>query len=192
MIKLLSHPWLSAPVGVVVYLAATVFFWQKPVLPPVVRSSAPNTVGPSWDFSNPEADQLIAELKIEKKTLESREHLLDDLAARLEAERAELGQVTQSVRHLQNDFDKSVLHVKDDETGNLKKLAKMYADMSPETAANVLAELDNGAVVRIFIYLKDNEAAAILEALAKRSPEATRRAAEISEQVRLSSHDNAK
>jgi flagellar motility protein MotE (MotC chaperone) len=179
-------------VGVVVYLAATVFFWQKPVLPPVVRSSAPNTVGPSWDFSNPEADQLIAELKIEKKTLESREHLLDDLAARLEAERAELGQVTQSVRHLQNDFDKSVLHVKDDETGNLKKLAKMYADMSPETAANVLAELDNGAVVRIFIYLKDNEAAAILEALAKRSPEATRRAAEISEQVRLSSHDNAK
>jgi flagellar motility protein MotE (MotC chaperone) len=64
--------------------------------------------------------------------------------------------------------------------------------MSPESAANVLAELDNSAVVRIFVYLKDSEAAGILEALAKRSPADARRAAQISEQVRLSSHDSAK
>jgi flagellar motility protein MotE (MotC chaperone) len=190
MIKLLQHPWLSAPVGILIYLAATVFFWQKPVIPRI-QFTMPKAV-PSWEFTNPEADQLIADLKLEKKSLAMREQQLDDLAARLQAERAELGSVTQSVRQLQTEFDKSVIRVKGDEVVNLKKLAKMYSDMSPESAANVLAELDNSAVVRIFVYLKDSEAAGILEALAKRSPADSRRAAEISEQLRLSSHDSAK
>jgi flagellar motility protein MotE (MotC chaperone) len=192
MNKLLSNPWLCAPVGVVIYLAATVLFWQKPVLPRVVQQTFLAGPVPSWDFSNPEADELITELKSEKKALAAREQQLNELQTRLQAERAELGQVTQSVRQLQTDFDKSVVRVKADEAVNLKKLAKTYADMAPESAADVLAQLDNEAVVRIFVFLKDSEAAAILEALAKRSPADERRAAEITELLRLSSHGNTK
>ncbi|HEX4119655.1 MAG TPA: hypothetical protein VH619_03425 [Verrucomicrobiae bacterium] len=192
MSKLLTHPWLSAPLGVILYLAATVFFWQKPTLPRISQQTMLAPIVPSWDFSNPEADELIAELKSEKKSLDAREKQLDELATRLQAERAELGQVTQSVRQLQTDFDKSVVRVKGDEIVNLKKLAKTYADMSPETAAAVLSELDNDAVVRIFVFLKDNEAAAILEALAKTGPDDARRAAAITELLRLSSHSNTK
>src|SRR5580658_10222215 len=136
MTKLLEHNWIYAPIGAVIYLVATVLFWQKPVLPTRQKvAEMIRAIGPSWDFNNPEADQLIAELKIEKKTVQDREQQLDDLAARLNTERAELGQVIQSVRQLQGDFDKAVTHVKDDETANLKKLAKVYGDMSPETAA---------------------------------------------------------
>jgi flagellar motility protein MotE (MotC chaperone) len=189
MTKLLSNQWITAPLGAVIYLVATVLFWQKPVLPIQHKLLAlVQSTGPSWDFNNPEADQLIAELKIEKKSVEQRGQQLDDLATRLSTERAELGQVIQSVRQLQGDFDKAVLHVKDDETGNLKKLAKVYAAMSPDTAAVVLEQLDNEAIVKIMIYLKDGETAGILEAMAKKSDAAARRTAQISEQIRLSSH----
>jgi flagellar motility protein MotE (MotC chaperone) len=189
MTKLLAHTWISAPLGAVIYLIATVLFWQKPVPPP--RPSASDVLpasGPSWDFNNPEADMLISELKSEKKAVAQRQQQLDDLAARLNTERAEVGQVIQSVRQLQGEFDKAVLRVKDDETGNLKKLAKVYADMTPETAATVLEELDNEAVVKIMLFLKDSETAAILEAMAKKGDVEARRTAQISEQIRLSSH----
>jgi flagellar motility protein MotE (MotC chaperone) len=81
--------------------------------------------------------------------------------------------------------------VSDEETVNLKRLAKVYAAMEPSTAANVLTKLDNRAIVKILLYLKDNETAAILEALAKKGEPEARRTAEISEQVRLSSHNTA-
>lgn len=180
---------MAAPLGTVVFLGATVLFWQKPALP--VRKNFETivqAVGPSWDFNNPEADQLIGELKIEKKAVDERQQQLDDLATRLNTERAELGQVIQSVRQLQAEFDKAVLRVKDDETGNLKKLAKVYAAMSPDVAASILEQLDNQAIVKIMIFLKDGESAAILESMAKKGDEAARRTAQISEQIRLSSH----
>ena len=189
MTKWLAHSWISAPIGAVLYLVATVFFWQTPVLPPRQKLIAmTRPVGPSWDFINPEADQLIVELKAEKKTVHQREQQLDDLKTRLNTERAELGQVIESVRQLQGDFDKAVLRVKDEETGNLKKLAKVYAAMTPETAATVLEHLDNQAIVKIMLYLKDAETAAILEAMAKKSEAEARRTAQISEQIRLSAH----
>lgn len=191
MIKLLENSWITAPVGAIVYLGCTVLFWEKPTLPAKPDMPAMHEVGPSWDFNNPEADQLIAELKIEKKSVETREQQLNELAARLESERAELNQVTQSVHQLQTEFDSSVLRIKDQEIANLKKLAKVYGDMAPETAATVMAEMDNEAIVKILLYLKDNETAAILEALAKKGQTQARRTAEISETVRLSLHNTS-
>jgi flagellar motility protein MotE (MotC chaperone) len=188
MSKLFSHTWISAPLGAVVYLLSTLLFWQSPS-PPAREKIADlvNAIGPSWDFNNPEADLLMTELKIEKKALQQRQQQLDDLAARLNTERAEVGQVIQSVRQLQVEFDKAVLRVKDEEKGNLKKLAKLYGAMSPDIAASVLEQLDNEAIVKIMLFLKNEETAAILEAIAKKGETEARRTAQISEQIRLSS-----
>ena len=117
---------------------ATVAFWKTPALPssPTLTESAAAREkhnGPSWDFTSPEADQLIAELKAEKKSLGKKEQELNDLSLRLQAERSELNLVTQSVRQLQLDFDQNVLRISEEETANLKKLAKVYADMDPRT-----------------------------------------------------------
>ncbi len=189
MSRLLACSWLSAPLGAVIYLAATVLFWQKPPLPIRKSADAAPALEPSWNFKNPEAEQLISELKIEKKSVQQREQQLDDLATRLQAERSELGQVIQSVRQLQSNFDNAVLRVGEEETGNLKRLAKVYAAMDPETAASVLSQLDNRAIVKILLYVKENETASILGALAKKGAPEARRTAEISEQLRLSAHN---
>jgi len=189
MIKLLTSNWMTAGVGAVVYLTSTVLFWQTPKPPPTPKTDASaQMVGPSWEFSNPEADQLVNELKEERKAVAERQQQLNEMAARLDAERAELSQATQSVRLLQNDFDKSVIRVQTDEASNLKKLAKVYAEMDPEMAANVLAEMDDTAIIKIMVFLKDDETAAILESLAKKGQPQAHRAAEISDRLRLASN----
>jgi len=189
MIKLLTSPWITALVGAVVYLTSTALLWQTPKPPPVVKTGpVTKLVGPSWEFSNPEADELVAELKAEKTAVAAREQQLNDMAVRLQAEQSELGQVTQSVRLLQTDFDNSVIHVKADETANLKKLAKVYSEMAPETAATILAEMGDVAIVKIMLFMKDPETSAILEALAKKGQAEAHRTALISERLRLASN----
>ena len=68
------------------------------------------------------------------KKLDDREQRLNELATRLDTERGEISNATLSVQQLQADFDKNVLRVKDEETANLKKLAKVYSAMTPDGA----------------------------------------------------------
>jgi flagellar motility protein MotE (MotC chaperone) len=190
MTKLLTSSWMTVIISGVLYLGATVAFWKTPAPAPIADTadsgpakSAPNA--PSWEFINPEADQLIAELKSEKRALAKKEQELNDLSARLQAERTELNQATNSVHQLQADFDENVLRIHDEETSNLKKLAKVYADMAPESAANIFAEMDDTSVVKIMAFMKDGDTAGILEALAKKGQPDAKRAASLSERLRL-------
>jgi flagellar motility protein MotE (MotC chaperone) len=195
MIKLLTSNWTAALLGAVVYLLSSVAFWKPPVLPQSGGSrqqadSAAANPGASWDFINPEADQLIAELKVEKKSLEKKEQQLNDLSLRLAAERAEINQATQSVHLLQMDFDKNVVRVQEEETANLKKLAKVYSDMTPESAASIFSEMDDPSVIKIMVFMKETETAAILESMAKNGVPEAKRVAALSESLRLASFRN--
>jgi len=190
MTKLLTSSWMTAVISAVLYLGATVAFWKTPVLAPDAATKQSETAkaaanAPSWEFINPEADQLLAELKSEKKALAKKEQDLNDLSLRLQAERAELNQATNSVHQLQVEFDVNVLRIHEEETINLKKLAKVYADMAAESAANIFGEMDDTSVVKIMVFMKDSETAAILEALAKKGQPDAKRAANLSEHIRL-------
>jgi flagellar motility protein MotE (MotC chaperone) len=185
---------MTALLSVVLYLGATVAFWKTPTplssSTPAEAAKQEKQTGPSWNFSNPEADQLISELKAEKKALGKKEQDLNDLMARLQAERSELNLVTQTVRQLQMDFDQNVLRITEEETANLKKLAKVYAAMAPANAANVLEQMDDASIIKIMVFMKDMETAAIWEALAKKGPADAKRAALLSDRIRLASFRN--
>jgi flagellar motility protein MotE (MotC chaperone) len=189
MIKLLTSPIGTAVLSLLLYAGTTVAVWKTPKPPPPVEedNAAGHRVGPSWDFINPEADQLVAELKAEKKALAKREQDLNDLSARLESERAELKMVTQSVRQLQSDFDQNVVRITEEEMANLKKLAKVYAAMDPGNAAKILQAMDDVAIIKIMVFMKDSETAAIWESWAKQGDIQAKRAALLSERLRLSS-----
>jgi flagellar motility protein MotE (MotC chaperone) len=192
MIKLLTSPWASVPFGALLYLASTLFFWKTP-LPSVLDRARAGTVlnGPSWDFTNPEADQLITELKSEKGALAVRKMQLDELESRLNAQRQELAAASSAIRKLQDDFDKSIVNIQEAEVPNLKRLAKVYAGMTPDAASTVMSQLDDTVIVKIMSFMKDSETAAILETLAKKGSAEAKRAAAISEHVRLSSASKA-
>ncbi len=194
MIKLLTSNWTAALFGAVVYLLSTVAFWKMPVrvhgAGSVEQSGSAGHTGASWEFTNPEADQLIAELKVEKKSLEKKEQQLNELALRLAAEHAEINQATQSVHQLQVDFDKNVVRVREEETSNLKKLAKVYSDMTPESAANIFTEMDDPSIIKIMVFMKEGETAAILESFSKKGAPEAKRVASLSESLRLASFRN--
>jgi flagellar motility protein MotE (MotC chaperone) len=189
MTKLLTSSWMTLPVSVIVYLAATVAFWKTPVPP---KHQAPAGLhgqsGPSWEFRNPEADQLLAELKDEKSAVEKQQQQLAELRQHLDTERDEITQAAQSVNRLQKEFDQNVLRVQEDETANLKKLAKVYSAMTPEGAAGVFAGLDDVQVAKIMVFMKEPETTAgILEVMAKKGGADAKRAAALSERLRLAS-----
>lgn len=192
MIKLLTSNWMTLPVSAIIYLAATVAFWKSPVLTPhSTGGNVANTAGPSWDYHNPEADQLISELHDEKVALDKRKQQLDDLEARLTSEKGDIAAARQSVELLQSNFDQTILNVQQSETGNLKKLAKIYADMTPDNAAAVFANMDDPTVAKILVFMKEPETAGILESLAKQGDAQSKRAAALSERLRLASIGSA-
>ena len=186
MTKLLTSTWTTIPLSVVIYVASTILFWKTPVIAPHAAQAAavtgPNAVG---QYQSPESDQLVAELKEEKKKLDDREQQLNDLASRLDTERGEISNATLSVQQLQADFDKNVLRIKDEETANLKKLAKVYSAMTPDGAAVILADLDDTTVAKNLVFMKEGDAAAILESFSKKGDAQAKRAAALSERLRV-------
>jgi len=188
MIKLLQSTWTSLLLGSALYLGVTGYFLTPSrVFPngtsaPVAEAS--NTKGASWDFFNPEVDRLINELATEKKAVTTREEQLNELTTRLEAERTEINIVLQSIHRMQKDFDRTVVRVKEEESLNLKKLAKVYAGMSPEGAATIIKQMEDDQIVKFLVFMKEGESAPLLESFAKLGETEAKRAAAISERLR--------
>ena len=89
-------------------------------------------------------------------------------------------QVDQTVQ----DFEKTVVRVKEEEAANLKRQAKMYASMAPENATPILKEMTDEQLAKLLVFMKDGEVVAILETLAKSGKDETKRVAQLSEKMR--------
>lgn len=189
MLKILQSGWMTALIGGIAYCATTAFLIMSTPLS-VSHSEAkeaPGKFAPSWEFYNPEVDLLIKELQKEKDVLAQKAKELNDLAARLDAERAELTVVTQAVHRMQAEFDRNVVRVKEEETANLRKLGKVYSGMTPEGAAMILKQMDDDQIVKILLFMKEAETAPLLENFARLSEAEAKRAALVSERLRTAS-----
>ncbi|HUI06965.1 MAG TPA: hypothetical protein VL486_08145 [Verrucomicrobiae bacterium] len=185
MTKVFQSRWFCALVGGLSYWGATLAVWRTPVIPRLAAGALKATARPSWEFNNPELEQFIFDLRLQKVALAKREQQLNALAVRLNAEQEEIGAVTQNIARLQAEFDKNVVSVKEGEVANVRRLAKIYAAMTPEGAANIMKELHDDDVVRIFSFMKDSETAPILELLAAQGADQARRAAKITERLQM-------
>jgi flagellar motility protein MotE (MotC chaperone) len=185
MKSILKSPWLAGAVGAVLFALTCYLFVSKPAKSKVEALPVTKTAA-AWDFRNPELDLIMAELKAQKESLANRENQLKELAVRLQTERQEINQLTQSVYQVQVQFDQNVARVKTEEVANLKKLAKVYSAMTPEGAVAIFKELDDTSIVKIAKFMKEPETAPILEMLAKQGDAEAKRAAGISERIRNS------
>lgn len=192
MLKKLSSPWIGSIFGLICYLAVTASTWNAATAKMAAHQSEAkpelaevNEYKP-WLFNNVEVENLIKELREERELLTKREKDLNELAARLQADREELNQLTQTVHRLQKDFDVSVSRVAEEETTNLKKLAKTYSGMEPEGAAKIFKTMDDATVVKIMIFMKELETGPILSAMSKLGETESKRAGELTDKLRLS------
>jgi flagellar motility protein MotE (MotC chaperone) len=206
-VKSIAIPLIGSLIGGLLYLAVTaalIVKGYKPPAPPPAKaakvvekdgvSGAPlagktadelNGMTRSWNYYNEDVEFLITYLKETSNLFRIRQKDLDELGQRLAAERAELASVTQSVARLRDDIDKQVIRIQDDEIINVKRLAKTYAGMEPSSAAKVFAELDEKLVVKVMSQMKDDQNAAILDALAKTNAQGAKLAAALSDKLRL-------
>jgi flagellar motility protein MotE (MotC chaperone) len=206
-VKPIAIPLIGSLIGGLLYLAVTaalILKGYKPPAPPPAKvakvvekdgvSGAPlagktadelNGRTQSWNYYNEDVEFLIEYLKQTSNLFRIRQKDLDELGQRLAAERAELASVTQSVARLRDDIDKHVIRIQDDEIINVKRLAKTYAGMDPSSAAKVFAELDEKLVVKVMSQMKDDQNAAILDALAKTNAQGAKLAAALSDKLRL-------
>lgn len=184
MIKILQSGWFGMFVGGILYLATTAAIWPKRIASAHIEAPTHSAEVPV-NFSNPEIDELMTELRSRREALIARENQLKTWEARLQAERSELTIVTQMVSRAQSEFDKSVLKIRADETANLKRLAKTYSEMSPQAATAILKNQDDQVFAKILLLMKEQEVAGILEQLAKQGESEAKRASLLAERIRL-------
>lgn len=149
------------------------------ILPP----KAPTVI--TWSLHTQEIDEVVVELRQRQEAMTQREKQFAEMSARVQAEREELKQLAAQIRKAQEEFDKAISRVKDDETSNLKRLAKTYSTMEPATAATIFKQLEEATLVKILLYMKDGETSPILAAMALQGETDAKRAAAISERLRV-------
>jgi flagellar motility protein MotE (MotC chaperone) len=189
MMRFLTSPWFGAATCFLTF-SACVWIFLNPAKnfhppPPQAAATAEHKTVPSWEYKNPELEQLLTEARAERESLRVRAQDLATLEARIKAEWQEITVVTQTVARLQAQLDRTVTCVQQEEATNLKRLGKMYSTMKPDAAAKLLAELEDGQAIRILTMMKDTESAVILESFAKQDPASLKRAAKLSYRLRL-------
>jgi flagellar motility protein MotE (MotC chaperone) len=192
MLKKLASPWISSVIGLISFLTVTAVTWNVATRNITIAHEAATSAATAttddpdaWLHKTVESETLIKELREERNMLAKREKDLNELSARLNAERNELTQLTQTVHRMQKEFDSTVTRVADEESINLKKLAKTYATMEPEGAAGIFKQMDDSSVVKIMMFMKDQETAPILSALSKGGEAEAKRVGDLTERLRL-------
>lgn len=202
--KFLTSSWIVILIGALTYLGTTAMLVIKAkdqIVPkPVAKKDGeaeahkpvPVVRGPSWEFVNPELDEMVAELKQQKEDIAAEKKTLLELSERIRTERQELIQMTQQVHRIQQEIDQTIIRVRDEEAANLAKLSKTYSAMDPANAALVMKGLDDISLVKVLLVMKETAAAPIIEQIAQKSDADAKRMALVSERLRLSQMNRAK
>lgn len=189
MTRWLTSGWVVALAGGLIYLATTALLIRPAQFEAAraMRAAAKLTPDndPSWKFKNPEFEQWVAELKMEKNNLDARAQQLQELQTRLAAQQQEFTAATQSVYQLQAEFDKNVVRIKSQEVQNLSRQAKIISGMSPEGAANLISQMANDDVARLLATMKADEASLILDSMSKLGKTEAKRAADLTARLRM-------
>jgi flagellar motility protein MotE (MotC chaperone) len=190
MLKKLNSPWVGSILGLVAFMGVTAATWNSATrkIQSAHEAAVTNNIAKTetpWSFDTAEIDSLVNELKEGREALAKREKELNELADRLRSERNELTTLTQTVFRMQKEFDQSVSRVSEEETANLKKLAKTYSVMEADGAAAIFKQMDDASVVKIMVFMKEQETSPIISALAKGGEAEAKRAAELTERLRV-------
>lgn len=186
--KFLQSIWMTILVGVVVFTGSLFLMWrQMPQPGPVAQTpSADEPKDKSFVFtSNPEIELLIKELQERQAALDQREVQLRELEARLKADREEIAGIQRAAENMLGEVTNRIVTLGPIEAENLKRLAKIYASLTPENAATVFNKYDDAGVAKLLAFMKEDEAALVLGAISAGGPDGVKRVAAITELLRV-------
>ncbi|MDQ8185944.1 hypothetical protein [Pelagicoccus sp. SDUM812002] len=198
---MLSKPLVIALIALVLMVGtqfvALKMYWTELFPDPqttalVIKSEEPKPF--EWGFASEYISQLERELHKRILMLDAREEELNAYEARLGADRAEIEEIKDEVEQMREHLLEGVVKLEADEVENLKRLAKVYATLTPDATVNIFTDLDDATVVKILFFMKSDTVGAVLQEMATANggiAEQVRRAAKISDMLRLFT-DNTK
>ncbi|MBD5778674.1 hypothetical protein IEN85_04170 [Pelagicoccus sp. NFK12] len=198
---MLSKPLVIALIALVLMVGtqfvALKMYWSELFPEPeasavVIKREEPKPF--EWGFASEYITQLERELHERIMMLDAREEELNAYEARLGADRAEIEEIKTQVERMREHLLEGVVKLESDEVENLKRLAKVYATLTPDATVNIFRDLDDSTVVKILFFMKSDTVGAVLQEMATANggiAEQVRRAAKISDMLRLFS-DNTK
>ena len=188
MARLLTSVWMVVLLGTILFFGTMFFLLDPSKLGTLAKSEETiveaRVTGASWEFVDPEVNRLVEELNQEKQLVAKQREELTQWAKRLQAEQAELSSVTQAVQQAQIEFDKNWLRFQAEEVKNVKRLAKTFSGMQPETAVKVMEQLGEDEMVKLLAVMKDDQVTTLLELIASKGEEQAKRAAALAKRLR--------
>jgi flagellar motility protein MotE (MotC chaperone) len=205
--KALQSPWILMSLALVLHLlgyvgALITHDWEMPVpkAPEVVEE--PLTIenllesradAHNWFFKTAELDKFVEELREREVMIAEREIALENLQAHLTVEREELLKLKTEIERRHKALSDEIIVVRRNEMANLRTLANSYSNITPAAAVAIFEQMDDTLVIKIVSLMKADVVAKLLEELAKNgetNPAALRRAARLSEELRLHYKEN--
>ena len=135
-------------------------------------------------FTSAEVDKLGVTLSKRLKGLKKQEVLLENRMRGLDEREKNILAMQTEIRQLHAQIAQFIPMIEASEKKNLKKLAKMFATLSPENASPLIAQMPDDTVVNVLAYMKPRNSASILSGYAALNPQNAKRAAKITESLR--------
>ena len=190
MAKILNP--MSATIVAVFLGVAVGLAWYQVKARPMLATTAPRPVAAravekekGWDFWTIEVDNLSSELKGEKERLRAEAEQLDLKAQRLASEEQELKKVRANLDSMRKEINDRVVEISADESKNLRTLSQMYTNLTPKAAVAIIQEMDDTMAIKILSLMKPDIVGPIFEAMAQNGQTDARRAAALSDRLRL-------
>ena len=143
-----------------------------------------------WDFWTVEIESLANDLRDERGRIKLRDDQLAQREARLNAEQQELEKTRKQIGEMRVAIDQRLIEVTDGEAANLKKLALTYGTLTPKSAVAIFREMDDTTLVKLFSLMKPDTVGPIFEEMGKQSASDAKRAALLSERLRMIKNAN--
>jgi flagellar motility protein MotE (MotC chaperone) len=143
-----------------------------------------------WDFWTVEIESLANDLRDERGRIKLRDDQLAQREARLNAEQQELEKTRKQIEEMRVAIDQRLIEVTDGEAANLKKLAQTYGTLTPKSAVAIFREMDDTTLVKLFSLMKPDIVGPIFEEMGKQTASDAKRAALLSERLRMIKNAN--
>jgi len=195
MITKLQNPLAAAVLSLLLSVGLGAYLCWQAALPAIKVALATRArhveekKAKGWDFWTIEIENLSNELKDERAGLKQRTGLLDQRAARLDAEEKALAQIRSDIERLRKEIGDQVIAINADEAKNLRTLSQTYTNLTPKAAVAIFREMDDTTAVKILSLMKPEVVGHIFEEMSRTAgPDGSmlaRRVALLSEKLRL-------
>lgn len=138
-----------------------------------------------WNFEISGVEDLRVKMEAEREQLRKQQLDLEVLQGQVQSEMEELARMRDEIDSLREAIRRDIIEISEAEESNVRRLGKMYAEMNPDAAVVIFADLDIELVVKILSRMGEEPASRILAEMTNADPEGplAQRAARITEMI---------